>query len=140
VRSRRRAWLLVAGLVALAGCDLSTGPEGEVADVTGSWSYSGEQSAPSLTLEGTLVLASQSGAVIGGQLNWEEHDPQGGVRLDGGPVSGRVIGLADVDFDVLLPGGERRHVGRISADTIRGAWIQTSTGTSGEFLAVRGAP
>lgn len=137
-RSRRlRLALLLPFAVA---CSFSTEPAGEVADLLGTWQYSGEQSAPALTLEGTLSIAAQSGDILSGQLSWEEHDAGGGMVLRGGPVSGRVIGTTDVDFDVLLAGTERRHVGRITGDTIRGAWVEVANGRSGEFLAVRGAP
>lgn len=121
-------------------CAFSTEPAGEVADVVGSWQYSGDQTAPALTLEGTLSIAAQSGEMVSGQLSWEEQAPGGGVVLRGGPVSGRVIGTSDIDFDVLLAGTERRHVGRISGDTIRGAWVEVASGRNGEFLAVRGTP
>lgn len=130
----------VALLTALAGCGLATEADGPVADVVGSWRYTGQQTAPSLTLEGTLVIGTQTGGVVNGQLMWEERDVSGGLVLDGGPVSGRVIELEDIDFDVLRASGDRRHVGRIIADTIRGAWIQTSSGASGEFLAIRETP
>jgi hypothetical protein len=137
VRRLQPTWLLA---LALAGCSFTTEPAGEVADVRGSWQYSGEQTAPVLTLEGTLNIAAQSGDMVSGQLSWEERDPGGGTLVRGGPVSGRVIGTTDVDFDVLLAGTERRHVGRITRDTIRGAWVEVSSGRNGEFLAVRGAP
>jgi hypothetical protein len=130
----------VALLVAAAGCNLATEADGPVANVKGSWHYTGQQTAPSLTLEGTLVIGPQAGDVVNGQLTWEERDALGGLVLDGGPVSGRVIALEDIDFDVLRSGGDRRHVGRIAGDTIRGAWIQTSSGASGEFLAIRETP
>lgn len=136
----RRIAGAVGVLLAAGGCDLATETDGPVANVEGSWRYTGQQTAPSLTLEGTLVIGPQSGDVVNGQLTWEERDVSGGLVLDGGPVSGRVIELEDIDFDVLRSGGDRRHVGRISGDTIRGAWIQASSGASGEFLAIRETP
>lgn len=125
-----------------AACVGNAGPSGEVADIRGTWVYSGTQEAPALTLTGTLVIAQQTGDEISGQLSWEERDGLGQTRLDGGPVSGRVIARTDVDLDVFLPGGERRHVGHINvgADTIRGAWLQLAAGVSGAFVAVRGGP
>jgi len=137
---RVRRLALLAPLALSTGCSFATDPQEEVADVRGTWHYSGDQAAPALTLEGTLTINAQTADVIAGQLSWQEQDPGGGTRVDGGPVSGRVIGLADVDFDVLLPGSERRHVGRISGDSIRGAWIDLLSGRSGEFLAVRSTP
>ena len=55
-------------------------------------------------------------------------------------MSGRVIGEQDVDFDIMLEGVSRRHVGRIRADTIDGSWVQFGNGRSGSFRAVRARP
>lgn len=138
-RTLRSGALLIPTLIACA-CSFPTDPAGEVADVRGTWHYSGDQAAPALTLDGTLLISTQRDDVIGGQLSWQEQGVAGGVRSDGGPVSGRVIEDSDVDFDVLLAATERRHVGRIIGDTIRGAWIEVSSGRSGNFVAVRTAP
>jgi hypothetical protein len=126
--------------LAFCACAQSTDATTDVADLRGTWRFTGDQTAPALTMAGTLVIESQSGDMVTGRLTWEEQAVGGGTRVDGGPVTGRVIDWTDVDFDVLLSSGERRHVGRLSADTMRGAWVQLSTGSSGEFLAVRGAP
>ncbi len=134
-----------AGLVAALGllgsaCAFATDPDQTVADVRGTWQYSGAQSAPALVLTGTLSISTQQGEVVGGQLSWQEPDGSGGTANRGGAVSGRVIETTDVDFDVLAPGVTRRHVGRLVGDSIKGAWIETSTGKSGDFVAVRGTP
>jgi hypothetical protein len=138
-RALRSAAVLIPTLIA-CGCSFPTDPAGAVADVRGTWHYSGDQAAPALTLDGTLLISTQRDDVIGGQLSWQEQGVAGGVRSDGGPVSGRVIEDSDVDFDVLLAATERRHVGRITGDTIRGAWIEVSSGRSGNFVAVKAAP
>jgi hypothetical protein len=139
---RRLRWPLRLAAAALlaTGCSLATDPVGEVADLRGTWRYSGDQTAPALTLEGTLTITAQSADVISGQLSWQEQAAGGGTRTDGGPVSGRVIETTDVDFDVILGAVERRHVGRITGDTVRGAWIELTSGKSGNFLAIRGLP
>ncbi|MEX2181961.1 MAG: hypothetical protein WD771_07960 [Gemmatimonadaceae bacterium] len=124
----------------LTGCSLLTAPGGEAADARGSWQYTGTQSAPTLQLQGTMEITQQSGEAIGGTASWEEHDGIGVVGMDGGTVAGRVIGESDVDFDVITPAGDRRHVGRLTADTMTGAWVQLPGGESGEFRAVRTAP
>jgi hypothetical protein len=139
LRALRSATLFIPALIA-CGCSFPTDPAGEVADVRGTWHYSGDQAAPALTLDGTLLISTQRDDVISGQLSWQEQGVAGGVRSDGGPVSGRVIEDSDVDFDVLLAATERRHVGRIVGDTIRGAWIEVSSGRSGNFVAVKAAP
>lgn len=138
-RSRQAAFV-GASAVLVAACAATTDPSTDVADLRGTWQYSGEQTAPALTMVGTLVIEVQQGALVTGRISWEEQAVGGGTRVDGGAVSGRVIDRSDVDFDVILPGGERRHVARLTADTMRGAWVQLSSGRSGEFLAVRGAP
>lgn len=139
MRSYRRRAAAVTLMVA-AGCSFATGPSGAVADVRGTWHYSGDQSAPALTLNGTLIINGQTDDLVSGQISWQEQEVGGGTRTDGGPVSGRVIETTDIDFDVLRSGTERRHVGRITADTIRGAWIEISSGRSGNFLAVKDQP
>lgn len=123
-----------------AACAFATDPDAEVADVRGTWTYTGEQSAPALALTGTLTVQSQQGETIGGQLSWQEPDGLGGQAIRGGAVSGRVIETTDVDFDVLSVGVTRRHVGRLAGDSIKGAWIEVSSGKSGEFVAVRSTP
>ena len=135
-----RNCIAAAALLVGAGCSFATDPSGEVAQVRGTWHYSGDQSAPALTLDGTLIITAQTNDLVSGQISWQEQEVGGGMRTDGGPVSGRVIESTDIDFDVLRSGTERRHVGRITADTIRGAWIEISSGRSGNFLAVKDQP
>ena len=135
-----RAAIAIIALLCATGCDFSTSPTGEVADVRGTWQFSGDQDAPALTLEGTLLIQSQAGDAVSGQLSWQEHDGLGGSVAKGGAVSGLVIEHSDVDFDVILPGGNRRHVGSITGDTIRGAWLEVGSGKSGSWAAVRSTP
>lgn len=142
-RVTSRAWgrgATTVVLVVATACSFATGPSGAVADVRGTWHYSGDQAAPALTLDGTMIINSQALDLVSGQVSWTEQEVGGGTRVDGGPVSGRVIEQSDVDFDVLRSGTERRHVGRITGDTIRGAWVELSSGRSGNFLAVKLQP
>lgn len=136
----RRAVIAGAAATLIAACAATTDPSTDVADLRGTWQYSGEQTAPALTMVGSLVIEAQRGDLLTGRISWEEQAVGGGTRVDGGAVTGRVIDRSDVDFDVFLPGGERRHVARLTADTMRGAWVQLSSGRSGEFVAVRGTP
>jgi len=142
--SRRRfapALALVAvALLLVVGCESSTGVSGDVADVRGTWEYTGMQSAPSLQLSGTLVISGQDGDLVTGSLSWEERDGLGGTIAHAGSVSGRVIGLTDIDFDVFAGEGVRRHVARLGTGGMEGAWVQVSTGRSGEFAATRAIP
>lgn len=128
--------LLFAAALGL-GCEISTGPGAAAADVRGTWDYSGQQSAPNLSLEGSLVIGSQRGEVIGGMGSWEASDGLGGVVMQGGNLTGQVIGASDVDFDVTLSAGPRRHVARLVADTMTGVWVDAGGGATGEFRAVR---
>lgn len=132
--------LLAAALLLVAGCESSTGVSGDVADVRGTWEYTGVQSAPSLQLSGTLVISGQDGDLVTGSLSWEERDGVGGTTAHAGSISGRVIGQTDIDFDVFAAEGVRRHVARLGTGSMEGAWVQVSTGRSGEFVATREVP
>lgn len=141
----RRSSLSASALVAVAllvvvGCESNTGVSGDVADVRGSWEFTGTQSAPSLQLSGTLVISGQDGDLVTGSLSWEERDGLGGATAQAGSVSGRVIGLTDIDFDVFAGEGVRRHVARLGTGSMDGAWVQVSTGRSGEFAATQEIP
>ncbi len=133
---RRLAVVLLAATLA---CDL-TSPQGDAADVRGTWQFTGTQAAPDLNLEGNFAITEQTGQAIAGSATWNETSSGGGVVMVGGPISGRAIGESDVDFDVTLPSGTRRFVARLVADTIEGAWVQVSNSTTGTFRAVRGTP
>lgn len=127
-------------LAALVACDL-TSPESQAADVRGTWDFTGTQVAPDLVLEGTFSIVEQDGQAIAGSASWTETTSGGGgMTMVSGPISGRAIGDADVDFDVTVSGGTRRFVARLVADTISGAWVQVSNSTNGTFRAVRETP
>lgn len=125
-------------LLLVGGCGLLTEPvSGDVADIRGTWALTGTQASPSTQLVGTLAISTQQGADVAGTALWEETDGGGFSRLDGGAVSGRVLGQEDVDLDISSVDGERRFIGRIASDTISGSWVQPSAGRSGSFRAVR---
>lgn len=128
-------------MLSVAACASTTGPSGPTADVRGTWSYSGTQATPSLTLAGTMVITTQNGGSISGSLSWDEQDGLGGSTLHSAPISGRIVGLQDADFDALVPDATRRHVARISAnaDTMVGVWIASASSRNGSFTAVRTA-
>ncbi len=137
---KRLAAVAITLTLALGGCSVPTSSSGEPADVRGAWAFEAEQVAPALTLTGTLTITSQDGDLISGTLSWQESDGAGGMRVDGGPVTGRVLGDEDVDFDLLRSGGSRRHVAHLVADTMEGSWVQQPNGPSGTFRAVRDTP
>jgi hypothetical protein len=130
----------LATVLFAAGCSVPSSSSGDPADVRGEWTFTAEQVSPALTLTGTLSITSQDGDLISGTLSWQESDGAGNTRVDGGPITGRVLGDEDVDFDLLRTGGSRRHVARLLADTMEGNWLQASIGASGEFRAVRDTP
>lgn len=136
---RRGAPLLVAAL-ALASCSLSTESVGPVADVRGTWTYTGSQVTPTLQLAGTLFITGQSGDQIAGTLSWTEQDALGNVIVRGGEVTGTVIADSDIDFDVVLTDEVRRHIAVINPDTLEGIWAVPGAPNSGEFRAVRNLP
>jgi hypothetical protein len=129
---------VVALALGMTGCALGTEAEGPFAAVGGTWAYTGSQTAPALILNGTMSITQQSGGEISGSLTWTERDALDNLQLRGAQITGRVIGLEDTDFDVLLPEA-RRHVARISTngDTIDGVWASVSSGRSGTFRATR---
>jgi hypothetical protein len=145
MRPARRLPLHLAALAALtaavSACTLGTEAEGPFVDVVGTWSYTGTQTAPALSLDGTMSILQQNGGDISGSLTWTERDPLDNLQLRGAQVAGRVIGLEDTDFDVVIPEATRRHVARISAngDTIDGVWAALASSRSGTFRAIRGA-
>ena len=141
-RLRRTATTTAAVLaVGVSACTLASEAEGPFVDVVGTWSYTGTQTAPVLSFDGTMSILQQSGGDISGSLTWTERDALDNLQLRGAQIAGRVIGLEDTDFDVVIPEATRRHVARISAngDTIDGVWAAVAASRSGTFRAIRGA-
>jgi hypothetical protein len=129
-----------AALALSASCALPSDAATDPANIVGTWTFVGVQTTPSASLEGTLTITSQDGDLINGTLSWVEEDAVGNTTVDGGPVTGRVIGSADVDFDLLRPGGSRRHVAHLEGDVMEGNWLQPSASLSGSFTATRVVP
>lgn len=112
-----------------------------MANVRGVWSYAATQVSPALTLSGTLNVSQQSLDVIEGGLSWSEADGVNAPVFRSGSMAGLVIGETDVDFEVAVDAGSRRHLARISAngDTLVGVWVGTTGSGGGPFTAIRGA-
>ncbi len=134
--------LLSAALlsVGISACAMPTAAEVDVVDLRGTWQLTAEQSAPAASLEGTLLIEQQEGDLILGSASWSERDGIGTTVWRAGAVSGRVIESTDVDFDIVVDGVARRHVARLSSDTMSGSWIEFTSGARGSFRAVRGTP
>lgn len=132
--------LAVAALA--AACDQPTaGSAAPPVLLQGLWEYSAVQTSPTgAALEGTLAVTGQSGPDFEGTLEATEADGQGTVRQLAGPVNGRALDSTTVDFDAFFGFSGRRHLGAVTADTIRGVWVESAGGEtrSGSFVAVRG--
>ncbi|MGH7555152.1 MAG: hypothetical protein ACREMQ_19290 [Longimicrobiales bacterium] len=124
-----------AGTACISPTD--TAPRGR--DVRGTWRYTAVQGAPAATLMGNLVLSEQSGSSFSGRLDVQETDAVGVQRARAGAAAGRALDDASVDFDAFLDATPRRHVARVSGDTMSGTWFQPAEGTTfaGTFRAVR---
>jgi hypothetical protein len=104
------------------------------------WQYSAEQRAPGfLRVNGSVRISSQSGTRFDGSVDVVELDDTGVADRRVGLLGGRFQDSVTVDFDIRLESEIRRHVGRVSADTISGEWALTSGGSAsgGTFRMVR---
>lgn len=104
------------------------------------WQYSAEQRAPSLVrVTGDVRVSSQTGTRFDGSVDLVEVDDFGSADRRIGILGGRFRDSLTVDFDVRLDADVRRHVGRISADTISGEWAESGAGSAstGSFRMVR---
>ena len=110
--------------------------------VLGTWTYVGLQVAPgAANLTGSLLFTEQTGARIGGSMDFVESDAHGQQRRLAGPFSGRTVDSTTVDFELVLGVVTRRHVGRVKADSLTGTWVESSSSglptASGTFRAAR---
>ena len=131
----------VVAVLLTPACLQSTAPQPSVLQLSGSWKYTGLQTAPvRATLTGTLAVSRESGTSFQGRLDLISANQQTGVPLVlGGLVSGSESGSDVIDFDADLD-VVRRHVGQIVADTITGTWIGSApdgTMSSGTFRVER---
>ncbi len=143
--SGRRAGLtvLVFASTALASaCLRSTEPQPSLLGLNGSWDYAAVQTGPVReSLTGTLTISRESAASFQGRLDVVGVNEQTGQsRVLGGLVSGSESGVDVIDFDANLEASPRRHVGNITANTITGTWVGSSsdgTMSSGTFRIER---
>jgi hypothetical protein len=137
-----RAALIFGSCGLLSACLRSTAPQSSLLQLSGSWNYTGVQTAPVReTLTGTLLISRESGRSFQGRLDLVGVSGQTGQnRVLGGNVSGAANGADVIDFDASLESTPRRHVGQIVADTITGTWIGSApdgTMSSGTFRVER---
>lgn len=131
-----RRFLLILGL--LAACDSPSGNDDTSLDVRGVWTYDATQTTPALDIAGAVQITEQTGNTFTGTAAFTETDVQGTQRERAGAVSGRLIGGDVVDMDVYLDLQVRRHVARITADSMSGTWSLTDAASvSGDFTMRR---
>jgi hypothetical protein len=127
----------------MSACAGSTDPGRPGVPMLGAWSYAGQQVAPgTASLTGSISFSTQTGAQIGGSMDFVETDSRGQQRRIAGPFSGRTVDSTTVDFEVVLGSVSRRHVGKVKADSLTGTWVETAGNgaptASGTFRSARG--
>ena len=133
---RRCPWLAAVALA--AACSTPTDTSATTVSLVGAWRYAGAQtSGTRVTYDGTLTITQQSGRTFSGGLDAQAVSAQGMVTRVNGVVSGRVLSSNSVDFDLQSVDDVRRHVGTISADTLKGSWANGDLSLLGVFTAVR---
>lgn len=132
--TRHRRWAMIsslAGALVLGACGSATDSGPPPVELRGRWTYAALQTAPSgATVSGELVVSGQAGKSLTGSIDVTEN-AEGHLRRLTGPVSGRALDSATVDFDAFVDGADRRHVGTVRADTITGEWAELSGGVPG---------
>ena len=130
--------LCLAALAMAAACTTPTDTGPTQVNLVGAWRYTGAQtSGTRVTYDGTLAITQQSGRTFSGGLDAQAVSAQGIVTRVNGVVSGRVLSGNSVDFDLQSTDDVRRHVGTVSADTLKGSWANGDLSLLGVFTAVR---
>jgi hypothetical protein len=90
---------LISAVTVSCGGTTDLGPPG--VPVVGNWSYIGQQVSPgTASLTGSLSFSEQTGARIGGTIDFAETDARGQQRRLAGPFAGRTVDSTTVDFEV----------------------------------------
>lgn len=135
--------LLIA--VAVAACRSPTAGGPAPVTLLGQWDYAATQTTPDqATLSGTLTISQQSGSAFQGSLDVTQRDAQGNLTRLSGVVSGAVLDTASAMFDAFFAATGRHHLGAIVRDSIRGTWVEQTSGSvtsAGAFTAaLKAAP
>jgi len=137
-----RRGITAAASLALAfacvSCASSTAPGGASVNLLGRWHYQGTQtSGATIAYDGTVTVTQQSASKFNGDFDAQASTAQGGVVRVSGIVAGVLVTTTSVDFDLNLGDDVRRHVGKISGDSITGAWANDDLSSLGNFTMVR---
>ncbi len=112
--------------------------------LAGTWDYAGTQTAPvPAQVRGTVQVNSQSGRAFGGAFSLTTTDASGIPSTDQGLLDGQIPDSTHLDFQLRTSDAARRHLGTLTADTVRGTWVETSSvgiTASGNFTAIRRRP
>ena len=133
---------VVVTLVSLSACLQPKVTDVGSVSLNGRWQYSAVQNdGTGSTLRGTLMISQQSSASFQGSLDvTETSGATGEVRAMAGAVAGAASATTAIEFDAFLETAGRRHVARLSGDTLTGTWLRLSSqgvSASGTFTAVR---
>jgi len=133
--------VVFAAALLTSACLQSTAPQPSVLQLSGTWKYTGVQTAPVRAgITGTLTISRESGTSFQGRVDLVSANQQTGQSsVLGGLVSGSASGSDVIDFDADVD-VVRRHVGQMVADTITGTWIGSApdgTMSSGTFRVER---
>lgn len=109
-------------MLALGACTSSTDQGPPPVVLTGTWGYAGTQTVPSAQLAGTLVVSSQAGHTFTGSFAATESGPGIPTNSLSGTVQGRALDSVGLDFNVVVNGVARRHVGLVHGDSLTGNW------------------
>jgi hypothetical protein len=91
------------------------------------------------SLTGTLTL--QPGCPsFQGTLSGTQADGLGNVTHVDGLVTGQILDTASFVFDAFFGASGRRHLGTIAHDSIRGTWVDQTSGSNGSFVAAKETP
>ena len=134
-----RGLLFIFLAVIVGACsEVVTQLDGDTA--AGSWEYSGTQEIPqSAVLSGSLSLyaVSSSPAAFEGGASLSEVAPNGQLRELHGIAGGSIYSDSIVDFDIVVLGIARRHVGILRGDSIAGSWLSADGGAAGGKFNMR---
>jgi len=135
-RALRSAAILIA-LIAAAACGSTGTDAGNAAAIAGSWHYVGTQtSGDRIGYDGTLTITQPDGAGFTGNFDFISSTPQGARVEVNGIITGRASNGA-IDFDLQLTNDTRRHVGNVTADSIKGTWANADLSSIGSFTMAR---